>query len=367
MTKTFNAVEFIETIDLLKLITKDEYEALDVFKNNQMNELHVKIEVEDVIFGLCEFHQALYKHDTTKINNKNLKEIKEYYYAKGYQELEEDSFINGVNLMYDILCGNDDMEHVKEIALAAFGSSFTYLYTTKAMVRSELSNFIQDIKFINQYIKAFEELDDLNYLMTMCDEYTLRLLTIHQYYYNYNDSQLTTISGDAIGILCELYYDNRSKVDWLGRYEFMSAIDYLLEIIDKERKTRSEIINIIDTLFDSGEDDDCNYFEGLTDYAGQSNDDIDSLIDRLRQLKNGKSITLTPDDSFLLNDALLLQQNKAEKDYDELKDEYFDFIDDVDKFRLELEDLCAHGYNIDTPEQDLLHKISDLFDKNVKF
>ncbi|MGE6513353.1 hypothetical protein [Lysinibacillus sphaericus] len=335
-TLTFNRVKLLETIDLSKLMTKDEWEALDVFKSNKMDENVVATVVYDVIDGIREVHQALYKHDTKKINNKNLKEIKDYYYEVGYKALEEDTFIEATYRIVDILCGNDDMDHVKEIALAAFGSSFTDLYTTKATVRSEVSNFIYDVKLINQYVNAFADLDDLNYLLDMCDEYMLNLVKIHQYYYQYDDSQFTTISGDAIGILCESYYDNRCKVELLKRGEFMGAIDYLLELIDKEAKSRAEIIKLIDTLFDNGEIDDCDYFEGLTDFDC------------------GDIATITNDEIKGINKYVALQ------------DEYFNFHESVNQFSLKLDDMLASEDYYRESDLDLLHKIQDLFDTHVE-
>jgi len=52
--------------------------------------------------------------------------------------------------------------------------------------------------------------------------------------------------------------------------------------------------------------------------------------------------------------------------YAELQDEYFSFHKQVDSFYDEIHEMFAHGYDIDTPEHNLLNTIIELFNKHVE-
>lgn len=369
-----------EVIDILKAVTIDTEEATSVFKSCNMDLDSLTNHIDDVVHGLKEVHQNLYEHNNEQINIENLTKCKDYYYETGLNELEEESFIEATHSLFDIYCGNDNMSYVKEIALATFGESFEDLFDManedefdlESHVRSELWNFINinDDELHEMYMTAFAH--DLNYLKDMLDEHTLKLVKIHQYVYQYDDSKFTTISGDSIPILCELFYQNRHESDLLRNASFMGAIGILNDVIDKKILDRVVINNLIEVLFENDDSDEFDYFKGLTDFDNDKHltddeiKDIDSLIERLTQLKKGKSITLHPVDSLYLSEAVNNITAKKIRKYDELEDQFNDFHREVTNFYDELQDLYAHGYNIDTPEHDVLHIIDRLFDKHVK-
>lgn len=315
MTNTFTKLEAMSlTIDQLKAITKNNDESMEVFKNFDLDFDKVTTFVEDVIYGLQEVHSIIYNHRADKVYIDNLIKCKDYYYNKGYLEWEAANFIDATYELIDVVIQNAG-EGMKPIVESVLGESFMDLFSTdddtelelKQYVEGDLWNFIdeEDDELYELFLSKFA--DDLTSLQEILDEYTVKLVNIHEYVYGYDHSQFTTVYSDNIAMIKCCYFKNRHKTNFLKNTDFMGAINIIDEDITKNLASRDAILQLVKLLFE-------DEFEGLTD--------------------------------FEIN-------------------EFNEFYQEVCNFYNELQDLLSHGYGIDTPENEVLHKVDELFSKHV--
>ncbi|MGA3598596.1 hypothetical protein [Lysinibacillus agricola] len=331
MTKTIMKLENVSlTIDKLKALTKNDEESMVVFRDCQLDVDKITTYLDDVICGLQEVHSIIYNHKADKVYIENLKKCKDYYYNTGHLGWEADSFIDATYEMFDVTIQNAG-EGMKSIFEEVFGEGFMDLFSTQddsqhefeQHIKGDLWNFIKedDDTLYEAFLSAFA--DNLDELKQMLDDYTVKLVNVHKYVYGYNHSQFKTVYGDNIAMIKCCYFENRHKTDLLRNTDFMGAINFLDETIEKKLLSCESILKLVDILFE-------DEFEGLTDFDLELN-------------------------------------GKTKHDYDELKDEYFDFHKSVEEFHLDLNDLLACGnYCIESKEYELLYQIAELFDKHVK-
>lgn len=299
-------------IDKLKALTKNNEESMAVFRDCRLDVDEITTYVDDVIYGLQEVHSIIYNHKADKVYIDNLIKCKDYYYNKGYLEWEAANFIDATYELFDVVIQNAG-EGMKPIVESVLGESFMDLFSTdddtelklKQYVEGDLWNFVQDEEQHEAFLEAFS--NDIDGLEEMLNGYTVKLVNIHKYVYGYNDSQFNTVYSDNIAIIKCCYFENRHKTNFLKNTDFMGAINIIDEDITKNLASRDAILKLVKLLFE-------DEFEGLTD--------------------------------FKVN-------------------EFNEFHQEVCNFYNELQDMLAHGYNIDTPEFELLNKVDELFSRHV--
>ncbi|GEM_PF-4294184 len=315
MTKTIMKLENVSlTIDKLKALTKNNEESMAVFRDCRLDVDEITTYVEDVIYGLQEVHSIIYNHKADKVYIDNLIKCKDYYYNKGYLEWGTANFIDATYELFDVVIQNAG-EGMKPIAESVLGESFMDLFSTDTTVdvdlqrevSGELWNFIEEDADESHYLFLSKFNDDLISLRDLLDDYTVKLVDVHRYVYGYDNSMFSTVYGDNIAMIKHYYFKNRHKSNILKNSSFMTAIGFLHEAITNKIWSRESILELVNMLFE-------DEFEGLTD--------------------------------FKVN-------------------EFNEFHQEVCNFYNELQDLLSHGYGIDTPENEVLHKVDELFSKHV--